>query len=167
MKPESAAQSTTYSGEVAENAIDGSLSTRSHSKCAKAVPIWFNLMFSEKYCFKKFRIYQSHPTQLYHRERMNGATLEVKDESDENINKEMICDTLDLAGKSNDAYVDLECSSALYGDLVELRVEKKDSVACIHMFEIESYAVELECPEGGVMAVSDGICGCVSEVAAG
>ena len=98
---------------------------------------------------------------------MNGATVVVKDEGDENINKEIICDTLDLAGKLNDAFVDLECSSPLYGDLVELRVEKKDSGACIHMFEIESYAVELECPEDSVVAVSEGKCGCVSAVATG
>ena len=162
MQPESAAQSSTYSDGVAEKAIDGSLSTRSHSRCETGLPIWFTLIFFEKHCFKKFRIYPTHSHELHNRERMNGATLEVKDEGDENINKEIICDTIDLAGKLNDAYVDLECSSPLYGDLVELRIEKKDSVACIHMFEIESYAVELECPEGSVMEVSDGKCSCVS-----
>ena len=75
---------------------------------------------------------------------------------------EILCEKLDLSEKLQDPYVDLECFPALYGDLVELRVEKKDSVACIHMVEIESYAVELECPEGSVMGVSEGTCSCVS-----
>ena len=162
VQPESAAQSTTYSDGVADKAIDGSLSTRSHSRCEAGLLIWFNLNFSEKHCFKKFRIYPTHSHELHNRERMNGATVVVKNEGDQNINKEIICDQLDLAGKLNDAYVDLECSSPLYGGLVEFRVQKKDSLACIHMFEIESYAVELECPEDSVMAVSDGVCSCVS-----
>ena len=163
MPPESAAQSSTYGEDLAERAIDGSLTTASHTECAKRTPIWFKLNFRSKHCFKKFRIYQSHrdPSEMNStRKRMDGVRLVVTDKSKQN--PELLCEKLNLGEKLQDSYVDLECFPALYGDLVELSLEKNRSLACIHMFEIESYAVELECPEGSVMAVSDGTCSCVT-----
>ena len=74
---------------------------------------------------------------------------------------EVLFDILDLSGKFEDPYVELRCFPALFGDCVELRVQKNNSLACIHMYEIESYAVELECSEGSVVRVSGGKCGCV------
>ena len=162
MQPESAAQSSTYGQALAERAIDGSLTTVSHTKCAQRTPIWFKLNFRSKHCFKKFRIYQSHPDPSeinWTRKRMDGARLVVTDKTKQN--PEILCEKLDLSEKLQDPYVDLECYPALYGDLVELTVEKNHDEACIHMFEIESYAVELDCPEGSVMGLSDGKCGCV------
>ncbi|KAL5262592.1 hypothetical protein ACHWQZ_G008106 [Mnemiopsis leidyi] len=150
VQPESATQSSTYNGKVAERAIDGSLSTESHTECAENTLISFNLQFASKYCFRKFRIFPTHldPSRIINRKRMDGASLVITDNTKGKT--EVLFDILDLSGKFEDPYVELRCFPALYGDSVELRVQKNNSLACIHMYEIESYAVELECSEGSV-----------------
>ena len=153
-QPTSASQSSTYSSLYAKRAIDQNFETGSHTNCGNG-PIWFRLDFQSKYCFKSFKIYQSHHHEQHGRERTAGAELLLKDTVG---NWEQLCDTIELSRVREIQPLILECPTVLCGNSVELRIEKKNG--CIHMNEIESY---INCRQKSLFRNEDGIYICAGK----
>ena len=121
---------------IAERAIDGDRTTKSHSKCVWDSDVWYKMKFDAVYCFSEIDIIQSHLNENAY--RMDDAKLLAVDSK---TGTESLCgvikvsDVLTIEGQTYRIPCDLKC-----GDEVKLTVRhdmgKYDRAACIHMTEI-------------------------------
>ena len=139
-------QSTTltYAGTIrkAELAVDGDMSTWSHTKCAWSIDLWFKMKFSAVFCFSEVVIIQSHDS--YYSARMQDTKVFVINTK---TGTEHLCGVLKIRdvrtteGQTYKINCDLKC-----GDEVKLKVRHDKSQygqeGCIHIKEITAFRVE-------------------------
>ena len=143
VQPSSVSQSSTliWDGKPAkaELAIDGDMTTNSHTKCAWNTDLWYKMKFDATYCFSDVVIVQSHMQfQDTYYMRMEDTNVFV---IDSNTGSESFCGVLKVGnirtikGQTYRIPCDLKC-----GDEVKLTVRhhsnKYQKKACIHMREI-------------------------------
>ena len=139
--PISAYQINSYrSSKNAYSAIDGDLSTNSHTNCAWNKDLWYKIKFDTIYCISEVVIIQSHM------QRQNAKRMEDSKVFIVNTVKgtESLCgvlkikSTMTLEEQTYKIPCDLNC-----GDEVRLTLRhdhgKYSSPACIHMFEIMAF----------------------------
>ena len=60
VRPSTVSQISTYDSRKAEYAVDGDLSTYTHTKCLWDTSVWYKMKFDAIYCFSEVVIMQSH-----------------------------------------------------------------------------------------------------------
>ena len=137
-------QSTTIASyHGASLAIDGDMTTKSHTKCQLDTLVWFKMVFDTEVCFEEVKIYPSHPGPF--RMRMDKTEIYVEKRDKSSRTK---CGQMDITDTNKDLYT-IQCDNAC-GNIIKLEVYHKTGEyyqACIHMFEIEAYTGS-ECPAG-------------------
>ena len=139
----SVSQSTTltWNGTVlnAERAIDGDLTTVSHTNCSWNTDLWYKMKFDAVFCFSDVVIMQSHWHQTAYRMDDTGVFVVDSDTREESLCGVLkVSDVMTIEGQTYRIPCDLKC-----GDEVKLTVRhdngKYDNPACIHMKEIKAY----------------------------
>ena len=140
VQPLSVSQSSTYKDRSADQAVDGDLTTTSHTLCAWNTILWYRMKFDAVYCFTEVVIVQSH-WEKHNADRMDGIKVfvvnrEKKTESLCGVLK--VSDDLTIEGQTYRIPCDLKC-----GDEVKLTLRHDKGryhvKACIHMKEITSF----------------------------
>ena len=138
-RPSSASQSSTYSYNVAENAIDDDLTTFSTTNSFWDKEVWYKMNFGAVFCFTEIVIINSHWNSFrYRMEDMKVLVVNL------DTNKESLCGILKMKseqsvhGQIYKIPCDMKC-----GDEVKLTVYHEtgdyNQDACIHMYEIIPY----------------------------
>ena len=139
--PESVAQSSDYTREdgvvsVADRAVDGIYSTKAHTICSWSTDIWYEMTFSESYCFDEVVILQSHLNDYAY--RWQDTQIFV---SDSNTGAEVLCGVVKVTDKTAETY-QIPCDAC--GDRIKLQVNhpkggEYEEKGCLHMREIKAF----------------------------
>ena len=140
VQPLSVSQSSTYKDRSADQAVDGDLTTTSHTLCAWNTVLWYRMKFDAVYCFTEIVIVQSH-WEKNNADRMDGIKVFVVNREKDT---ESLCgvlkvsDDLTIEGQTYRIPCELKC-----GDEVKLTLRHDKGryhvKACIHMREIISF----------------------------
>ena len=144
VRPAYVSQSSTltYLGQLlkAENAIDGDLTTASHTYCAWDTDIWYKMTFDAIYCFSKVVIVQS-KTNMYGY-RMDGTDVFVVNTE---TGAKSLCGVLKVGSGTtveSQTYTipcDQKCGNEVKLTLRHDKDIKNLPNACIHMNEITAF----------------------------
>ena len=134
----------------AENAIDGDLTTTSHTICALDTDIWYKMTFDAIYCFSKVVIVQSHTNG--NGDRMDGTDVFVVNTE---TGAKSLCGVLKVGSGTtieSQTYT-IPCDQKC-GNEVKLTLRHDKNIndnyisnlygACIHMREMEAFYTGLK-----------------------
>ena len=140
VQPLSVSQSSTYKDRSADQAVDGDLTTASHTLCAWNTDLWYKMKFDAVYCFTEVVIVQSH-WEKHNADRMDGIKVFVVNREKDT---ESLCgvlkvsDDLTIEGQTYRILCELKC-----GDEVKLTLRhdrgKYGRLACMHMREVKAF----------------------------
>ena len=142
VKPSTVFQSSTlfWQGNAKEagDAIDGDLTTISHTVPARNADVWFKMKFDTFQCFSNVVIIQSHWDQWAVRmDDTNVFVVNTKTGTESLCGVLKVSDVMTIEGQTYRIPCDLKC-----GDEVKLTVRhdsKYEKDACIHMKEITTF----------------------------
>ena len=140
-KPDSVVQSSTLSwsgmAQSAELAVDGDMSTTSHTVCAWDTDIWYLMQFDDIRCFEEVVIINAYLN--YNAYRMQDLGVHVKNT---NTDTDSLCGVIRVREDSTIEGQTYKVScDGMCGNSVMLRVRHNKGeysyMGCIHMKEIE------------------------------
>ena len=139
IKPESVTQSSTSRSLNAEIAVDGNMTSWTHTVCAWDEEIWFKMSFNATYCFSEIMIVQSH-SEVYAYRMDNTKVFVVTTMT----GRESFCGVLKIRGiwTTVGQTYRIPCHQQC-GNEVKLTVLHKygidEMIGCIHMYEILAF----------------------------